>query len=99
MVTPEVITINKVLRGHARALILCAIGLLFPALSYGQMTQITATGLRIGSSLISTGTVCAVAVNANENPIVVAINGGGQQGIGQSCGVITAGAITGAVGG
>lgn len=79
--------------------LLCVAALLFPTLAHGQLTQITGTGLRIGSSLISTGTVCAVAVDQNENPIVVAIYQGGQQGIGQSCGVIAAGSITGAVGG
>jgi collagen type VII alpha len=87
------------MRNMMKKLLLCIIGLLFPVLSYGQMTQITGTGLRIGSNLISKGTVCAVAVDINQTPVAVAIDGGGMQGIGQSCGNIVAGAITGAVGG
>lgn len=81
-----------------RGALLFAVGLVtFPSLA--QMTQITASNLRIGSHAISTGTVCAIAVDANENPITVSVSGGGLQGMGQSCGLISAGAITGAVGG
>lgn len=76
----------------------CSIGLIVPT-AFGQMTQITASNLKIGSSTISTGTVCAVAVDATEQPITVAVSGGGLEGPGSSCGVITAGVITGAVGG
>lgn len=49
--------------------------------------------------MISGGTACALAVDANENPINVSISGGGMLGAGQSCAVISAGAITTAVGG
>lgn len=78
--------------------LLCA--LCFVAPMYGQMTQVTASSLRIGSSIIGTGTVCAVAVDQNNNPVTVTIgSGAGMQGVGQSCGAISAGAITGAVGG
>lgn len=79
--------------------LLCAIGLSAPATAFGQMTAVTASTLKIGSSTISSGTVCATAVDSNENPITVAVSGGGLWGIGSSCGVISAGAITSAVGG
>jgi lysophospholipase L1-like esterase len=65
-----------------------------PALAYGQLTTITGTGIRIGGNLIPTGTVCAVAVDVNNNPISVAIGGGGMRGVGQSCANIVAGVIT-----
>jgi hypothetical protein len=71
--------------------LLCAIGLSAPAFS--QQTQTTGLGFRIGSNTIATGTVCAVGADVNENPISVAISGGGMLGVGQSCPTISAGVI------
>lgn len=68
--------------------------------AFGQMTQITAQSLNIGSTQISVGTVCAIAVDANDNPINVTVgDNGGMWGVGPACGVISAGAITTALGG
>lgn len=77
---------------------LCVLAMIVPA-AFGQLTQITGTGFRIGGNTIPTGTVCAVAVDANENPTNVSISGGGMRGIGQSCAIISAGAITTGTGG
>lgn len=73
--------------------------LCLPFVAQAQMTQITATGLHIGSNLIATGTVCATAVDANNNPINVAISGGGLWGMGSACANVASGVITTAVGG
>lgn len=82
------------------AALLCAIGLLVPSLANAQLTQITGTGIRIGGNLIPAGTVCAIAVDQFNNPVTVAISGGGQRGVGQSCANIVAGNITtGVIGG
>lgn len=64
-----------------------------------QFTTVTASLIKIGSVTIGNGTVCAVAVDATDNPITVALGGGGLYGAGSSCAVVSAGAITGAFGG
>jgi hypothetical protein len=74
--------------------LLCVIGLFVPVVSHAQFTQVTATSIRIGGRTIANGTVCAVAVDGNDNPITVAIGGGGLYGVGQNCANIVAGAIT-----
>lgn len=86
---------NKILSA-----LVCAIGFALPAVGQTTgMTQIAATGLSIGSNPIATGTVCATAVDANENPVNVAVSGGGMYGIGSACAQIVSGAITTATGG
>lgn len=81
--------------------LLCALGLvvLIAPAANAQMTQVTASSIKIGPTTITTGTVCALAVNSNDNPITVAIGGGGLWGVGPACATISAGAITTAVGG
>lgn len=77
---------------------LCAISLLGTCAN-AQMTQVTASTLKIGSTPVGSGTVCAVAVDNTDNPIPVAIGGGGIMGQGQSCANVSAGAIGTALGG
>jgi len=82
--------------------ILSLVGCLFlcaASFANAQFTTVTASLIKIGGTTIGNGTVCAVAVDANDNPVTVELGGGGLYGAGSSCATVSSGAITGAVGG